>query len=183
MPMKIPVTYRITKVENTVPKGVNMFTIYQDEFNQHTDFVCLEDNNPDFKFGEMYADYWTNGIENKVPVVEKEPVHKDNNTLLLKCAKTTIKVGGSYKTITAQIINDQGEDVTSEYSDAINWKWEIDENDTDDLVKTLISDESNIVFKIKLAEKIDESYIGKKLKVKCNSDTLEEEIILDIVAL
>ena len=181
MPMKTPITYRITKVENTIPKGVNMFTIYQDEFNQHTDFVCLEDNNPDFKYGEMYADYWTYG--NQDPIVQPEKSYENNHTLLLECAKATIKVGGSYKTITAKILDEEDNDVTNAYDGFINWYWAIGENDTEDLVKIINTEENKNVFKIKLSDKIDESYLNKTLKVKCIANDIEKEIILDIMAL
>ena len=179
MPMKTPITYRITKVENTIPKGVNMFTIYQDEFNQHTDFVCLEDNNPDFKYGEMYADYYTN---NQAPIVQPEMEETlTNHTLLLECAKATIKVGGSYKAIKAKILNENNEDITSSYDGFINWSWQIDDNDTEDLVKIINTE--NHIFKIKLGDRVDETYLTKNLKVKCIANNLEKEIILDIMAL
>ena len=181
MPMKTPIVWRITKVENTVPKGVNMFTIYQDEFNAHTDFVCLEDNNPDFKYGEMYADYWTYG--NQDPIVQPEESYENNHTLLLECAKATIKVGGSYKTITAKILDEENNDVTNTYDGFINWYWTIDENDTEDLVKIINTEENKNVFKIKLSDKVDESYLNKTLKVKCIANDIEKEIILDIMAL
>ena len=179
MPMKVPTTYRITKVENTVPKGVNMFTIYQDEFNKHTDFVCLEEDNPDFKYGEMYADYW---ISDKEPMVQpKEEDAFSNHTILLECAKATIKVGGSYKTIKAKILNEDDEDITESYDGFINWYWQIDENDTEDLVKIINTE--NHIFKIKLSDKVDETYLNKTLKIKCIANNLEKELILDIMAL
>ena len=180
MPMKTPITYRITKVENTIPKGVNMFTIYQDEFNQHTDFVCLEDNNPDFKFGEMYADYWSYGEHD--PVVEQEVTPENDYELILECAKNTIKLGGSYKTIKAKIIDKENNDITEEFNGFIDWSWEIDKNDTEDMVE-IINNDTDTIFKIKLSDKVDESYLDKILIIKCTAFNMEKEIALNIIPL
>ena len=54
-PIKEPVTWRITKCENAQPLGIQKLTLYQDRFNEHTDYVNLET-------GEMYANYFDSEI-------------------------------------------------------------------------------------------------------------------------
>ena len=47
--------WTISKVENANELGIQMLTLYQDFFNEHTDYVNLET-------GEMYADYYDSDI-------------------------------------------------------------------------------------------------------------------------
>lgn len=178
MPMETPITYVISKVENTIPKGVSMFTIQQDEFNQHTDLVCLVDNHPDFKFGEMYADYFQ--PNEKSPIIEQE-TPSTPLLLSLNVAKANIRIGGNYKTITAVIKDENNIDVTNQYLNDITWDWNIEGDNTNNLV--VIKNDIKNIFKIKLSEKINEAYFGKTLTVNCSVKNIQQKVDLDITAL
>ena len=88
MPRKKPYVYIISKVQDTIPKGIITFTLKQVEFNQFTDYVNLDTQ-------EMIADYYIsknkpNKDETDDVVVDEDnddnknnEDHEDNNDILM----------------------------------------------------------------------------------------------------
>ena len=155
-PIKEPVTWRITKCENAQPLGIQKLTLYQDRFNEHTDYVNLET-------GEMYANYFDSEIAPTDPDTPTTP--PSSITARIAASTSTIKVGGSYKNLTVNLFNDSNEDITTEYADAIFiWTCSIDDEDWTDRVIWRAGTEYNQK-KVKFPN--DTSTIGKILSVKC----------------
>ena len=149
-PIKEPVTWRITKCENAQPLGIQKLTLYQDRFNEHTDYVNLET-------GEMYANYFDSEIAPTDPSTPTTP--PSSITARISASTSTIKVGGSYKNLTVNLFNDSNEDITTEYADAtFTWTCSIDNEDWTDKVTWRAGAEYN---------QNDTSTIGKILSVKC----------------
>ena len=174
-PIKEPVTWRITKCENVQPLGIQKLTLYQDRFNEHTDYVNLET-------GEMYANYYDSEI---APTDPNIPAPTPSTiTAKISASTSTIKVGGSYKNLTLNIYSNSNEDITTEYADAtFTWTCSIDNEDCTDKVTWRVSTENNLM-KIKFPS--DTSVIGKILSIKCavtkddeitDSETLQLELI------
>lgn len=169
-PIKEPVTWRITKCENAQPLGIQKLTLYQDRFNEHTDYVNLET-------GEMYANYFDSEIAPTDPDTPTTP--PSSITARIAASTSTIKVGGSYKNLTVNLFNDSNEDITTEYADAIFiWTCSIDDEDWTDRVIWRAGTEYNQK-KVKFPN--DTSVIGKILSVKCeiikDNLTIESEIL------
>lgn len=169
-PIKEPVTWRITKCENAQPLGIQKLTLYQDRFNEHTDYVNLET-------GEMYANYFDSEIAPTDPDTPTTP--PSSITARIAASTSTIKVGGSYKNLTVNLFNDSNEDITTEYADAIfTWTCSIDNEDWTDKVTWRAGTEYNQK-KVKFPN--DSSVIGKILSVKCDvikdNLTIESEIL------
>lgn len=155
-PIKEPVTWRITKCENAQPLGIQKLTLYQDRFNEHTDYVNLET-------GEMYANYFDSEIAPTDPSIPTTP--PSSITARISASTSTIKVGGSYKNLTVNLFNDSNEDITTEYADAtFTWTCSIDDEDWTDKVTWRAGTEYNQK-KVKFPN--DTSTIGKILSVKC----------------
>lgn len=155
-PIKEPVTWRITKCENAQPLGIQKLTLYQDRFNEHTDYVNLET-------GEMYANYFDSEIAPTDPDTPTTP--PSSITARIAASTSTIKVGGSYKNLTVNLFNDSNEDITTEYADAIFiWTCSIDDEAWTDRVTWRAGTEYNQK-KVKFPN--DTSTIGKILSVKC----------------
>ena len=155
-PIKEPVTWRITKCENAQPLGIQKLTLYQDRFNEHTDYVNLET-------GEMYANYFDSEIAPTDPSTPTTP--PSSITVRISASTSTIKVGGSYKNLTVNLFNDSNEDITTEYADAtFTWTCAIDNEDWTDKVTWRAGTEYNQK-KVKFPN--DASVIGKILSVKC----------------
>ena len=151
-----PTVWKITKCESTSPLGLQKLTLYTNFFNEHTDYVNLET-------GEMYANYFDSEIAPTDPSTPTTP--PSSITARISASTSTIKVGGSYKSLTVNIYNDSNEDVTTEYSDAeFNWTCSIDNEDWTDKVTWRAGTEYNQK-KVKFPN--DTSTIGKILSVKC----------------
>ena len=169
-PIKEPVTWRITKCENAQPLGIQKLTLYQDRFNEHTDYVNLET-------GEMYANYFDSEIAPTDPNTPTTP--PSSITAKISASTSTIKVGGSYKNLIANLFNDSNEDITTEYADAaFTWTCSIDNEDWTDKVTWRSGTEYNQK-KVKFPN--DTSTIGKILSIKCeiikNNLPIESEIL------
>ena len=170
VPNERPNVWQISKVERVNPVGVHKATLYQTEFNPHTDYIEKDENG---KIIGMWADYFTSEVE---PVSDVTP-SGDNVVCELTASNNQIKVGGSYKTITAKFV-DNGTDVTDNYSLALaNWHCYVDDIDiTEDLAMTISGN------KLKAKFPKDTSYLNKVLTVRCTVDDIVGEINFDIIS-
>ena len=156
---KHPTVWKITKIENSLPIGLQTLTIYQDRFNEHTDYI-------NFETGEMYADYFDSEIAPTEPTDPSIPSTPPSSiTARISASTSTIKVGGSYKNLIVNLFNDSNEDITTEYSDAtFTWTCSIDNENWTDKVTWRSGTDFNQK-KVKFPN--DTSAIGKILSVKC----------------
>lgn len=165
-----PTVWTVTKVENSMPFGIQKLTLYTNFFNEHTDYVNLET-------GEMYANYFDSEIAPTDPSTPTIP--PSSITARISASTSTIKVGGSYKNLTVNLFNDSNEDITTEYADAtFTWTCSIDNEDLTDKVTWRAGTEYNQK-KVKFPN--NASTIGKILSIKCeitkDNLTIESEIL------
>lgn len=166
-----PLAWIISKVENVKPAGIQKLTFYQSEFNPHTDYVNLET-------GEMYADYYTSPIEptNPTDPSESTPTPSSNSTKIT-ASTSTIKIGGSYKTLSVSVFDENGVDITDNYSNAdVKWTCSIDGVDFTENTDVITWLKGNTFNKQKIKFCNDRSYLQKILEVKCIV-TKGEEVI------
>lgn len=157
--VKKPQTWQISKVENTNEIGIQIITLYQDTFNPHTDYVNLETK-------EMYADYYSQSTE-PIHVSDTDTIVKDSKSAEILASTNTIKIGGSYKLLSTVIKNEDGNDITDNYCDAIfEWSCGIKYDDELDESKRTWLDVKEFN-KTKLKFSNDRSYLGKILEVRC----------------
>lgn len=164
-----PVAWTISKVENANELGIQMLTLYQDFFNEHTDYVNLET-------GEMYADYYSSDITPTDPT-ESTPTPSSNYGTIT-ASTSTIKIGGSYKTLTATVFDESGTDITDTYSNAVfNWTCSIDGVDSTELDTVITWLDGTTFNKKKIKFSNNRSYLEKILEVKCeiikDTETIE----------
>lgn len=162
---KHPLTWKLTKLENTKPLGLLQLTFSQTSFDQNNDYIEKDD---DGNIIGMWADFY----ESITPIDPDIPSPTPSTTYgKITASTSTIKVGGSYKNLTLKLYDTGNNEVTDNYSSAtFDWSCYIKGNETDDLsesgVATLI--EGSSVFnqaKIKFAD--DRSYLGKILVIHC----------------
>lgn len=174
-PLEIPITWRISKVEGVNPLGVINYTLAQDIYNPHTDYVEY-DNDGNWLGG--YADYYK---ESNLPSEDATtPSSEDYGTYAeITYAGTDphIKVNGSYKKINLTYYSTQSDTPDQTPGD---WSYYIDDTDASDLVKVLETDSLNSI-KIKFLG--DEEYLGKILTIKNTRDNVTAELQLQIVSL
>ena len=114
------------------------------------------------------------------PTPEPEPTVTHNVTI--ESSTNTIKVGGSYKTLTAKVTDANGNDVTSDYSNAtFDWTCSIDGNDYTNNCTWRAGSEFN---QKKLKMSTDMSYAGKYMivKVVIGDSRIEGTTTLEITA-
>lgn len=174
-----PICWKISKVENHNPMGLQKITLAQEDFNRATDYVNLET-------GEMYADYYCSNVEPTIEEIKQkqDPEQEDIYTVscIIESSTTSIKAGGSYKLLTALFVDSLNEDVTSEYEPSIIWKAYIDDEDiTESDLITFKGQSRNNKIKIKFAN--DKTYLEKKLTITCESNDVIGSKDLEIIAL
>lgn len=162
---KHPLAWKLTKLENTKPLGLLQLTFSQTPFDQNNDYIEKDDNG---NIIGMWADFY----KSITPTDPDTPSPTPSTTYgKITASTSTIKVGGSYKTLTLKLYDADGNEVTDNYSSStFDWTCYIKGNEIDDLsesgVVTLI--EGSSVFnqaKIKFAD--DRSYLGKILVIHC----------------
>lgn len=164
-PIAKPLVWQVSKVENTKPLGIIKITLDQDVWDENTDYVNLET-------GEMFADYYDSNIE---PTDPDTPTPTPSTTYgKITASTSTIKVGGSYKTLTLKLYDADDNEVTDNYSSTtFVWSCYIKGNETDDLSDkvTWLNGSSINHAKIKFVD--DRSYLNKILVIKCIVDGIE----------
>lgn len=164
-----PNTWIVSKVERVNVKGRTKITLYQTTFNQHTDYIEKAD---DGTIIGLWANYYESNI---APDDTDEPKLQLNAELTT--TTSTIKLGGSYKTITCNIYDDKTNDVTNNYQDA-NFAWSCDINDAD--YTENVTWKENTFNTIKLKFPSDRTQFGNTLNVKCTITKDKTEIIATI---
>lgn len=152
-----PVAWKISKVENTQPIGIQKLVIYQDYFDQNKDYIEKDSNG---NIIGMWADYHDSDIE----PIEPDPItNKLNSEIISSTPK--IKVGCTYKLLTLKIYDDDHNEITDNYSDAtFSWKCSVDEEDLTEKVTWFVV-KSNNQIKIKFPN--DRTYLDHILDIVC----------------
>lgn len=178
-----PIAWQISKVENAQPLGIQKLTLYQDFFNQHRDYL---ERDSDGNIIGMWANYYDSEIAPTDPdIPSPPPSHISNVTSTISSSSSSIKVGGSYKTLTVNFLNSETEeDVTDKFDNAqFEWNFYIDEVEYKDII---CKDVSFNQIKVKLSDD-SSSVLGKLLNIKCitfrgdvgyiHSNTIQMEIV------
>ena len=118
--------------------------------------------------------------EPTTPTPTPEPTPTPTHNVTIESSTNTIRVGGSYKSLTAKVTDANGNDVTSDYSNAtFDWTCSIDGNDYTNNCTWRAGTEFNQK-KIKMSS--DESYAGKNMVVKVVIGNITGTTTLEIVA-
>lgn len=159
-PTEHPVAWKISKVENAAPIGLQKLTLYQGFFDIKRDYIEKDENG---RIIGMYADWYDSQVE----PVDQPRIDIPQTSVYGDISSTNgkIKVGGTYKTLTLFLFDKDNEDVTDNYSSAIfEWTCRIESNDVTDKVTWLDTTPFN---QIKLKFPSDKSCLAKVLTVKC----------------
>lgn len=164
-----PIAWKISKVENSQPLGIQRLTLYQTFFEQNHDYI--EKDSDGYIIG-MWADYFSDGV---TPTDPSTPTFLPSVYSKISASTDSLKVGGSYKTLTLNIFKDSDDDITKEYSDAtFTWSCSIGDEDWTDKVtwrpaaynqmKVKFPDDRSqltklITFKLTIVDKLNE--VGK----------------------
>lgn len=183
-----PWAYKITKVNNTTPRGIMTYTVKQDRYDQEHDYVQLDPNAPDY--GDMYA----NGLISTVCPERNDnfdcnKIDYEKYTLIVEAVNDKVKLGTS-KVLFAKVYDGNNEDVTESFID-FEYKWNFNYKNEE-----LITDKQHSIdkyrdengklryrFKCKFKFIGDELCLNDNINVTCDIEDLSSNILLDIVAL
>ena len=162
-PTKHPIVWSVTKIENAQPFGVQKLTLYQSMWDEHTDKIEYDD------FGNivgMYADYYDSNIE---PTDPDTPSPTPSNTYgKITASTSTIKVGGSYKTLTLKLYDADDNEVTDNYSSAtFDWTCYIKGNEDKGQPDKVTWLSGSLFNQKKIKFSDDRSYLDKILVIHC----------------
>lgn len=167
-PIECPLTWKVSKLENTLPFGINRLVLYQDPFDQNVDYVNL-------KTGEMFANYYSSTLP------PKEHVLKQGYGEIISASKE-IKVAGGYKTLRAAWFDKTGADV-SDTVEEVQWNFMVDDVSVTDQVETMeLSDTDGNPVKnfIKVKLPLDYNLVTKVLTVKATAVPLQTTATLNL---
>lgn len=159
---KHPLAWKLTKLENTKPLGLLQLTFSQTPFDQNNDYIEKDDNG---NIIGMWADFY----KSISPTDPNTPSPTPSNTYgKITASTSTIKVGGSYKTLTLKLYDVDNNEVTDNYSSAtFDWACYIKDNETDDLSDKVTWLNGSLFNQKKIKFPDDRSYLDKILVIKC----------------
>ena len=160
-----PRAWHITKVNRLDANGLTKVTLAQDRFDQHKDYIELDD---DGNVIGMWADYYSEGQAEPTDSYEELPSLRSE--IVFSGLKPEIKVGGGYKKFLTEYYRDDEKIVPY----GCVWTFAIKDGDT----VTPIDESSGLIDVVTLSlteMKVkfmgDGSYIGKVLVITSTADT------------
>lgn len=168
-----PVAWIISKVETANNLGLQMLTLYQDFFDQNKDYI---EKDSDGNIIGLWANYYDSNIEPTDPDI---PTPTPSTIYgKITASTSTIKVGGSYKTLTLKLYDVDGNEITDNYSsyspDDFKWTCSItDGNKTTDLTDAVSWYKGKEFNQKKIKFPDNRDYLGNVLDVKCVVDEIE----------
>ena len=163
--------WSVTKIENAQPIGLQKLTLYQTSWNEHTDGYAYDE------YGNYvpYANYYDSNIEPTDPDTPSPTPSTIYGKII--ASTSTIKVGGSYKTLTLKLYGADGNEITDNYSsyspDDFKWTCSItDGNNTTDLSDKVTWLNGSLFNQKKIKFADDRSYLNKILVIKCVVDDI-----------
>ena len=162
-----PNAWQVSKIENTQPFGLLKVTVKQVPFNDDTDYIEYDELG---SIVSMLADYYSADKAEPV-VVDPEPYHPMTVLCEITSSSPTIKVNGSFRTLTAKFYLD-GDDVSEEFKQfSHEWRFFLNEKDgerIDQIFEIKQTDDSNI---IKIKCKNEKEYIGERVFIDLWTNT------------
>ena len=148
-------------MERVNVRGRTKLTLYQKPFNSNTDYIEKDENGI---ITGLWADYFDSEITPTDQDTKPTPSPVTNILATITSSASTIKVGGSYRTLNIKLSNDSGEDVTDTFDSKSNFDWHF-EIDNEEYKGIIRNDLSFCKMKIKFPDDYD--YVGKILTIYC----------------
>ena len=179
-PREEPLCWKVSKVEDMNVKGIVRITFAQDRFDQHTDFIEKDEEGAIIG---MWANYFTINNTEPTPSQNTQPEPSAiRSEITYSGPFPQLKVGGSYKRLTVHSYDEARE---LKYKGG-SWEFEIDGKDANNLITTLLPDQSKDLDENEIKVKFtgDDTYIGDSLTVRhIGNNGTQASITLDIVGL
>lgn len=181
-PVKQPIVWKVSKVDNTNPNGIVHYTLAQERWNEHTDAFEYEheeekdDFSPIFdpkrKVIGMYADYY---ISNITPTEPKENTPNNIYGKITYKANPEIRVGGNFKKFTLTFYDGNEEIKVPEGE----WSYEINGADCSSILDI---DDQREILRLKFVG--DSEYIGSVITITyTTTDNIKTSLDVEVIGL
>ncbi len=171
-----PIVWRISKVESTAPLGIQRITLYQDAYNQNTDYI---ERDASGKVIAMWADYYASRVEPKPNEISPEKVTSE---IQFNGLSRQIKVGGSPRTFTVVFYDSDGNRISSPPTNS--WEFLLDGRlIADNELNNYLTVESFTADQLRIKFIGNDDYLGSILTVINRSDDTEAKIELEITGI
>lgn len=171
-----PIVWRISKIETTDPIGIQRVTLYQDSYNQNTDYI---ERDASGKVIAMWADYHASRVEPKDN--EKSP-DRVTSEIQFNGLSRQIKVGGSPRTFTVVFYDSDGNRISSPPTNS--WEFLLDGRlIADNELNNYLTVESFTADQLRIKFIGNDDYLGSILTVINHSDDTEAKIELEITGI
>lgn len=180
-PTWTPNSWTVSKLERANVRGRTKVTLKQGFFDQHNDYIEKDENG--YIIG-LWADYYGSSTPPTDPT-EPTPTPSSNYGVIT-ASTSTIKIGGSYKTLTATVFDESGTDITDTYSNAtFEWTCSIEGVDNTELDTVITWLDGTKFNKKKIKFSNNRSYLEKILEVKCiitkDTETIETSMQFELI--
>ena len=171
-----PIVWRISKIETTDPIGIQRVTLYQDSYNQNTDYI---ERDASGKVIAMWADYHASRVEPKDN--EKSP-DRVTSEIQFNGLSRQIKVCGSPRTFTVVFYDSDGNRISSPPTNS--WEFLLDGRlIADNELNNYLTVESFTADQLRIKFIGNDDYLGSILTVINRSDDTEAKIELEITGI
>lgn len=175
-PTDNPIVWQISKCENVQPFGIQKLVCKQVLFDPNTDYIERNDSG---EIVGMWADYFLSGTEPTDSDIPAEQV-----TCKITASTSTLKIGGSYRLLTVNLYDSQGNEVTKKYLEEFQlscWSCSVDDSGIAEPLDVfwLEQDQPNKI-KVKIGNNRD--YLGAVIKIICTVKGVAGELLMEIVS-
>lgn len=169
-PIETPLAWKVSKVENTTPRGVNRITLIQDKFDQNYDYI---EKDEDGNIVAMWANYYRSKPIDNEDSEQPEPTTDYTGVITYNGTKPQLKIGGLAKTFIVTYYDAEGNIV--EFSDDVKWEFYLDDEDASSLIKATY-DGNSVTVKFYG----DEDYMGEVMTITADCNEVHSEIRVEI---
>ena len=168
-----PNAWKVSKLERANVRGRTKITLAQNAFDPHSDYI---EKDSDGNIIGLWADYYDSNIEPTDPDIPSPTPLSIHGKIT--ASTSTIKVGGSYKTLTLKLYDADNNEITDNYSSHSpnDFKWTCsitNGNKTTDLSDKVTWLNGSLFNQKKIKFPDDRSYLDKILVIKCVVDGVE----------
>lgn len=154
--MDSPLTWRVSKIANTEPRGIVKVTTTQDLFDREHDYIEKDENG---NVIAMWADYYGQSPTPNEDIND-EPIDNECGVITYNGTKAVLKVNGSAKKFYVKFIRDG---IEQTITGNVNWSIEINGTNANDLFEINSNEEYTSIRFIG-----DEDYAGETAVIKAS---------------
>ena len=156
-----PLTYKVSKIEDTATIGITKFTMTQEMYDPARDNAEL-----------LIGNYYENKVEPELPETEETPTF--SSLEITYSGSPAVRAGGGYKKFT---LKSRVDDNLVDFTEDVEWSIDFPSGDPTKLVTSVVDN----IFRVKC--KNDYSLIGKTFTITAQVENSSRSLICEVISL